>query len=124
MSVTKRMAQRLGVVAGAIGLATTFGLATANAADSIWWNEDVTCHVFEQISGPTATADIRWYTDGGASGCRASIWRNGVRIENRVINTTGTDNSSWYFAGTGNLTQVVVYDRNGVKVEGTPYLNS
>jgi hypothetical protein len=126
MTVTKRVARRVGVLAGGVCVASALTLAPANA-EGLLIDQDVTCHVFEQVEGPPATAHIRWYTAGGSNGCSAYIYRSygGVgdweQIEGRTINTTGTDSSYWYADGAGYHAYVLVVDRNGVLVDGRLY---
>jgi len=110
--------------AAAAMLLVGVGTATAHA-DSYVINEDVTCHIFEQVElqGSPAHDFMRWYTAGNSAGCSAGIWRsaNGGPwgyVEYRTITTTGTDASAWYYDGPGYVAQVVVFDRNGVEVDG------
>ncbi|MGN5377350.1 hypothetical protein ACQ4WX_05445 [Streptomyces lasalocidi] len=121
-----RTARRLGVMLVGAG-AVTAALALPASAAGYAINQDVTCHVYEQVElqGSPAHDYMRFYTDGGSAGCWAGIRRdhNGttgfIGDFPREITTNGSDASAWYYDGSGYQSQVVVWDRNGVEVDGT-----
>jgi hypothetical protein len=103
------------------------GVSTATAhADSYVINEDVTCHIYEQVElqGSPAHDYMRWYTAGSSNGCTAGIWRSSDKgktwgwAEYRTVKTAGTDNSDWYYDGPNYLAQVIVYTQTGIQVNG------
>ena len=110
-------------LAAGAGLGTVVALTPASAS-SYEINYDVTCHVYEQVElmGSPAHDWMRWYSTGDSAGCEAAIIRDvgsdQTLVGYKLITTTGTDASGWYYDGPGYTQQVVVWDRNGTAVYG------
>jgi hypothetical protein len=121
-----RTARRLGVMLVGAG-AVTAALALPASAAGYVINQDVTCHVYEQVElqGSPAHDYMRFHTDGGSEGCLVGIYRDHAGTQGfigdfpRLILTNGSDASAWYYDGPGYRNQVVVYDRYGNEVDGT-----